>query len=143
MVPGIYVRLDALPLDPHGKVARAGLPEPTPANTLRDAVHVKPRTLVEERISELVRGLWRIDDIGVDDNLFLLGGHSLIATQLIGRIRQAFGVEMGLRMVFEAPSVALLSAEVERLLLAKVGAMTDEEARALLGAAPPVEDAAQ
>jgi amino acid adenylation domain-containing protein len=143
MVPGIFVRLDALPLDPHGKIARAGLPEPTPANTLRDAAHVKPRTLVEERISELVRGLWRIEDVGVDDNLFLLGGHSLIATQLIGRIRQAFGVEMSLRMVFEAPSVALLSAEVERLLLAKVDAMTDEEARALLGAAPAVEDAAQ
>jgi amino acid adenylation domain-containing protein len=132
MVPGVFVRIDALPLGPHGKFDRSRLPDPSPANTLRDAPLEPPRTPIERRIGEFVCMLWRLDAVSVHDNLFLLGGHSLIATQLIGRIQSAFGVELGLRTIFEAPTIAAIAGEVERLLVAKVDAMTEDEARRLL-----------
>ena len=59
--------------------------------------------------------LLHLDEIDVDDNFFMLGGHSLLGAQLIARLRQSFGVDIALRSLFEAPTVAALSAEVERL----------------------------
>jgi amino acid adenylation domain-containing protein len=143
MIPGVFVRLDALPLGPHGKMDRSGLPEPSPINTLREVPFEAARTPVEKRLADLVRALWRVDEVGMHDNLFLLGGHSLIATQLIGRVRGAFGVEMTLRRIFEAPTIAALSREVERLLVAKIDAMTEDEARRRLAAdEAPISSAA-
>ena len=69
----------------------------------------------EQRIAEIVGELLHLDEIDVDDNFFMLGGHSLLGAQLIARLRQSFGVDIALRSLFEAPTVAALSAEVERL----------------------------
>jgi acyl carrier protein len=77
-----------------------------------------------------------LERVGIDDNFFLLGGHSLLGTQLITRLRDAFGIELGLHTLFEAPTVAQLSAEVERALLAKLVALSDEEAERLLSTSP-------
>lgn len=136
MVPAIFVRLDAIPLGPHGKVDRTALPEPNPSNILRDADSEQPRTPVEQTVAALLKQLLRVEDLGIDDNFFLLGGHSLMGTQLIARIRNEFGVEMSLRSVFDSPTVAGLAAEVEGLLVAKLDAMSEDEALALL---PPPE----
>jgi amino acid adenylation domain-containing protein len=135
MIPAVFVRIGALPQGPHGKVDRTALPEPAPANTLRDSPYQAPRTPVEKRIAELVRELWRIEEVSIHDNLFLLGGHSLIATQLIGRIRLCFDVQLGLRKIFEGPTISALAQEVERLLVEKVSAITEDEARRLLAGA--------
>ena len=70
--------------------------------------------------------------MSVNDNFFLLGGHSLLGTQLIAKIRSAFGVDMALRTLFDAPSIAELSSEIERLIFARVENMSEEEAQALL-----------
>jgi amino acid adenylation domain-containing protein len=115
MLPAVFVRLDAFPLTPNGKIDRSALPPPQPANTLQDEVLEGPRTGTEQRVAQILGDLLELDQIGLDDNFFLLGGHSLLGAQLIARLRTAFGVEIGLRSLFEAPTVAALSTEVERL----------------------------
>lgn len=132
MVPAIFVRLETLPLTQNGKVDRAALPAPTPENTLRDEVFTAPRTPVEERLAAMLSSLLGLDQVSVHDNFFMLGGHSLLGTQLISQIRGAFGVELALRTLFEAPTIEQLSLEIEQLLTARVEAMTEEEVARLL-----------
>jgi acyl carrier protein len=69
---------------------------------------------VETEIAAILAQLLGVDEVGVHDNFFLLGGHSLLGTQLIMRLRDAFGVDLALRTLFDAPTVAELAAEVER-----------------------------
>ena len=132
MLPSIFARLDRLPLTPNGKVDRAGLPEPTIENTLRDEDFIAPATPIETRLAKILCSLLNISEVSVNDNFFLLGGHSLLGTQLIAKIRSAFGVDMALRTLFDAPSIAELSSEIERLIFARVENMSEEEAQALL-----------
>lgn len=132
MLPSIFARLDRLPLTANGKVDRAGLPEPTIENTLRDEDFIGPRTPIETRLAKILCSLLNLSEVSVNDNFFLLGGHSLLGTQLIGKIRNAFGVDMALRTLFDAPSIAELSSEIERLIFARVESMSEEEAQALL-----------
>ena len=132
MVPAVFVRLDALPIGLHGKIDRRALPEPSSANVVCDAARQGPRGAVEEYVAGLVKTLLQLDQVGVDDNFFLLGGHSLLGTQLIARIGNVFEIDMSLRSVFEAPTVAQLSAKVEQLLIARVESMTEDDARRIL-----------
>lgn len=144
MVPTVFVRLDAMPLNPSGKVDRKALPAPTPANTVRDDPFIAARTPVEERVVGILGPLLGLEHVSVEDNFFLLGGNSLLGTQLIARIRDAFGVELSLRSLFDGPTVATLSAKIDRLLVEKLEGMTDDEAERLLTALPagsPVVDA--
>lgn len=132
MVPAIFVPVAALPLTPNGKLDPAALPVPNAENTLRDEPFIAPRTPVEERLAETLSSLLALEQISVNDNFFLLGGHSLLGTQLIAQLRGAFGVDLGLRTLFDSPSVAQLSLEIERLIHAKVEAMSDDEVAQLL-----------
>ena len=133
MVPAIFVRLETLPLTQNGKVDRAALPAPTPENTLCDEVFTAARTPVEERLAAMLSALLGLDQVSVHDNFFMLGGHSLLGTQLISQIRGAFGVELALRKLFEAPTIEQLSLEIEQLVMARVEAMSEEEVQLLLG----------
>jgi amino acid adenylation domain-containing protein len=134
MIPGQFVELRQLPLLTNGKIDRAALPSPNSANLLTDTPFVAPHNPIEERITAILSNLLGADRVSVEDNFFMLGGHSLLGTQLIGRVRDAFGVELSLRTVFEAATVSQLSLEVEKLLLAKLHALTDQEAQQLLEA---------
>jgi amino acid adenylation domain-containing protein len=129
MLPATFVRLSALPLNQSGKVNRASLPDPVLENTLRDDAFVEPKTALEERVASIVAGLLGVQQVSVEDNFFLLGGHSLLGTQLITKLGNEFGVELSLRTLFDAPTVSMLSAEIEMHLLAKLEAMSEEEAR--------------
>lgn len=115
MLPAAFVPLDAFPLTAHGKIDRAALPAPERANTLQDQVSAPPCTATEQRVAEILGELLNLEEIGLDDNFFLLGGHSLLGAQLMARLRDAFGVEIGLRSLFEAPTVAALAGEIEHL----------------------------
>ncbi|HEY2932800.1 MAG TPA: non-ribosomal peptide synthetase [Acidobacteriota bacterium] len=134
MVPAMFVVLPALPLNPNGKLDRAALPSPSAANTLRDDNFAAPRTEVEEWLATTLAPLLGLDQVSVEDNFFLLGGHSLLGTQLIARVRDTFGVSLSLRSLFESPTLVELSREIERLILAKLDA--GSEALSILSEAP-------
>ena len=122
MVPSAFVRLEQLPLTPNGKIDRGALPAPEEPATASEA-YVSPRTPVERDVAEILAPLLDLERVSVDANFFLLGGHSLLGTQLIARLRDHFDIELSLKALFEAPTVAGLSAEVERLILEKLDAL--------------------
>ncbi|MGH9932780.1 MAG: non-ribosomal peptide synthetase [Pyrinomonadaceae bacterium] len=132
MVPAVFVRLESFPLTQNGKVDRVALPAPSPENTIRDEEFAPPRTPVEERLAVMLSSLLRLEQVSVHDNFFMLGGHSLLGTQLISQIRGAFGVELALRTLFESPTIEQLSLEVERLVMAQVEALNEDEVERLL-----------
>ncbi|RYZ33615.1 MAG: non-ribosomal peptide synthetase, partial [Myxococcaceae bacterium] len=112
MVPSAFVVLEALPLNASGKVDRKALPKPE-AGTERSHEYVAPRTETEEVLALLWARLLGVKQVGIQDSFFELGGHSLLATQAMSRIRTAFNVELPLRSLFEAPTVAGLAVAVE------------------------------
>jgi amino acid adenylation domain-containing protein len=136
MVPSQFVRLEALPLTSNGKVDSTKLPVPNAANILADEVLTTARTAVEEQVTIIVARLLGLAHLSIHDNFFLLGGHSLLGTQVIGRVRETFGVELPLHRLFESPTIADLAAEVDRLLIAQVQAVSEDEARRILDSLP-------
>lgn len=132
MVPAAIVRLEALPLTTNGKVNRSALPAPPADNTAWESGIGAPRKLIEARLAGIVATLLQLEQVELEENFFLLGGHSLLGAQLLNRVRDAFGVELPLRTLFDIPTIAGLSAEIERVVLARVDAMSDEEAERLL-----------
>src|SRR5689334_15366733 len=98
MVPSRVLTLSRWPLTPNGKIDRARLPLPVVESAAIACHCLKP---VEEIISGIWSDVLRRDVIGVDENFFELGGHSLMATQVMSRLRETFGVEIGLRVLFE------------------------------------------
>jgi amino acid adenylation domain-containing protein len=113
MVPASFILLDGLPLTPNGKVDRQSLPR---LDERRDGggekVFVAPRDEVEERVAVLWGDVLGLDRVGVEDNFFEAGGHSLLAARLIGRLREAFQVDLPLAVLFEVPTVAGLAASL-------------------------------
>jgi amino acid adenylation domain-containing protein len=133
MIPATFVCLSDLPVTPNGKVDRAALPEPEVANTLPEGESITtPGSPIEERVASIIASLLGVQQIGVNENFFLLGGHSLLGTQIIMHLHEAFGVEISLRTFFDAPTVRLLSTEIGQQILAKLESMADEEALGLL-----------
>jgi len=127
MLPGSFVRIAALPLTANGKLDKSALPAPSAANTLASTRYRAPGSVVESRVASIVETLLGVKGVGIDDNFFLLGGHSLLGTQLVLRLRDAFGAELTLRDLFEAQTIQNLAAKVEELVVDMVAGMSEEE----------------
>jgi len=136
MVPSAYVILDQLPRTANGKLDRKALPEP--GDNYQKSNYVAPHTSVES----ILTGIWcevlDLERAGIHDNFFELGGHSLLAAQVIARIVAAFGIELPLRVIFEAPTIAELAMHIEKgelsmeSMLSELEALSNEEAKTLL-----------
>jgi amino acid adenylation domain-containing protein len=119
MVPTEFISIPSVPVNANGKLDRAALPAPTGSRPHTEA-YIEPRTPVEEELVRILAPLLKLKRVGVNDNFFLLGGHSLLGTQLIARISETFGVELTLLKLFDHPTVAEMSSEIEELILLKV-----------------------
>ncbi|HEU4508037.1 MAG TPA: amino acid adenylation domain-containing protein [Pyrinomonadaceae bacterium] len=122
MVPSAYVELEELPRTISGKVDRRALP--AVGAEASGVEYVAPRTAVEELLVESWKQLLARERIGIEDNFFRLGGHSLLATQVMSRVRETFGVEVGLRVLFERPTVRGLAEVIEEQLRGAAGVST-------------------
>jgi amino acid adenylation domain-containing protein len=118
MVPSHVVPLKKLPLTPNGKVDRRALPAPEDFPTETEKPAAVPRNATETLLADIWREILQRDHVGIHDNFFHLGGHSLLATQIISRVARALRVELPVRVVFEAPTIAGMAQAVDERQLA-------------------------
>ncbi len=121
MVPSGFIRLDELPLTPNGKLDRKSLPSPEGLSAELERSYVAPRTPIEEVLVGIWSNVLSVELVGIYDNFFDLGGHSLLVTQVVSRIRDAFDIELSLRTLFEAPTVADLAHNIEAAMKIEQG----------------------
>ena len=153
MVPSAFVRLDQLPLTNNGKVDRRALPVPEGGAAPAGEDYAAPTTPVQEKLAAIWAELLRVDRLGVQDNFFERGGHSLLGTRLMARVRREFELEVPLRVLFERPTVASMAEAIVQLqlqqntpedidrLLAEIEGLSDTESTSRLeppsAGAPP------
>jgi amino acid adenylation domain-containing protein len=113
MIPSDFVMVDALPLTPAGKVDRRALPLPDRTRPDLDSTFVAPHTETQSLIAKIWSQILGVEHVGVYDDFFDLGGHSLMATQILSRLRDIVNVEIPLRAMYEIPTVANLAEAVE------------------------------
>ena len=127
MVPSAFLTLESLPLDPNGKIDRKALPMPEAA-TAAPKDWVAPRNEVEELLGRIWSDLIQRERVGIYDNFFDLGGHSLHATRLMHRVSELLGIELPVRTLYDAPTIEQLALRVEGKMVEYVEGMSDEEA---------------
>jgi nonribosomal peptide synthetase DhbF len=113
MVPGTSVVLDRFPLTPSGKVDRRALPAPDGGRPWQEGCNVAPRNPMEDQVASIWREVLGLDRVGIHDNFFDLGGHSLAAARVAARLEDALQVEVRARALFETPTIAALAAKIE------------------------------
>jgi amino acid adenylation domain-containing protein len=115
MVPAAFVSLDIFPTAPNGKVNRGALPEPNSSRPDLDTPFAAPSNDVERKVAQMWSDILGVSPVGVHDNFFDLGGHSLAAAQIISRIADAFEQELSPTALFESPTVASLAKAIDRM----------------------------
>jgi len=144
MVPTKFIILETLPVTPNDKIDRAALPDPRLSFTDSEETYVAPRTPVEAELARIWCEVLGCERVGVHDNFFDLGGHSLTAVQVVTRVRLAFNLELPLHSVFEMPTIEAIALTIVRTritqqstnqtyeLLKLIENLSEEQARDLL-----------
>jgi amino acid adenylation domain-containing protein len=109
MIPSAFVMLEAFPLTPNGKVDRRALPEPGAASAGLQTAYLPPRTELETAIVSVWQEVLHLEKVGINDNFFDLGGHSISMLRVHGRLRETLGRELPITDIFRFPTVAMLS----------------------------------
>ncbi len=125
MVPSHFVALDAFPLSPNGKVDRKALPAPD--LQAAPAPVRPPRTVTEKRVAAVWTALLKRDGIGLDDNFFDVGGHSLLSVMLVAEIKKQMGVDLPLSQVLHSPTIAGLATAIDTIAGPKPDVVLGEE----------------
>ena len=121
MIPSSFLVMDAMPITPTGKVDRSALPAPSRIRPELNTSFVAPRTLCEKELAQVWAEILTLDRIGIHDNFFDLGGHSLMATRVVSRVIKTFQVEVPLQALFAAPTVAEMAAVITEHQAKKLG----------------------
>jgi acyl carrier protein len=116
MIPSNFIFVDELPLSPNGKVDRKRLPPPEFRTSRSGAKFAEPRNPVEEKLATIWQEVLNRDQISIHDNFFILGGHSLNATQVVSRIHDTFSIDLPLVSIFDAESLASLATMIDEEL---------------------------
>ena len=143
MIPSAFMFLEALPLT-NGKLDRKALPKPADKRPEMTVPYAPPRTEIERKLSQIWAGVLSLDKVGIHDNFFDLGGHSLAATRVVSQVIKQFQIEVPLQTLFQAPTVAqmaavitehqgkqLASEELDRILK-DLESLSEEEAQRLI-----------
>jgi amino acid adenylation domain-containing protein len=133
MVPAVFVWLQELPVTANGKVDKQALPAPEESRA-GAGVGTPPRSPLEQVLGEIVCELLGLEQVGVEENFFVLGGHSLLGAQLIARIRERVGVELSLRQLFDNPTLESMALAVEERLIEEISSLSEGEAERRLAA---------
>jgi hypothetical protein len=146
MIPSGFEIQDVMPLTPNGKVDRAALPDPKHTRPELEEPWVGARTPTEERLVQIWEEILNVRPVGIHDNFFDLGGHSLAAARVVSRVIRRLQLEMPLKALFDSPTVAEMALVIARHHVNHVGAkdlahwlseldsLSDEEAATLLAA---------
>jgi amino acid adenylation domain-containing protein len=129
MVPSIVVLLEQIPLTPNGKVDRAALPAPDPSGALVTGLFVAPRTELEGTIAAIWQSVLGLEKVGVNDNFFDLGGHSLLLVKVYSQLRTETGMEIAMLKLFEYPTVSSLAAFLSGEVTEDPAPAADEQER--------------
>jgi thioester reductase-like protein/amino acid adenylation domain-containing protein len=116
MIPSAFVVLKALPLTANGKIDYRALPTPEQTRPELEQLYIAPRSPLEQQLAEIWTEVLGLEKIGIHDNFFELGGHSLLITQLLAKVRNTFDVELPLKDLFNAPTIADLGESINQIL---------------------------
>ena len=114
MVPALYIPIERIPLNANGKVQRRNLPNPAQFWSVKE--YVAPRTEMETAIAAIWQSVLKIEQISVDENFFDVGGHSLLAIQIVSRVKERYDVEFTMRRLMEVASIEGMASYVENAL---------------------------
>jgi amino acid adenylation domain-containing protein len=144
MIPSVFVMLESLPLTPTRKVDRAALPDPGTERPSLDTPYIAPRTAVEQQLASVWAEVLGLDQVGIHDSFFDLGGHSLAAMRVVSQVLKVFQLKVLLQSVFRSPTIAEMAGvimehqgkqlgeeDLERVL-SELEALSDEEVQRLL-----------
>lgn len=129
MIPSLFVFLESLPLTPNGKVDRGALPVPSQPGRSRRPDYAPPRGAVEQKLVEIWEEALGVRPIGIHDDFFDLGGHSILAMRIISGVAEALGVELSIRKLLDAPTVATLAGVIDSMRRGREKARPSDRAR--------------